>query len=113
MLLHGTSFSYVRQPVQTGQAGGPRYVNLPQANTAGHQIILNFMSVIAFDMADIAGTLVHELAHVAGGVTNARNPGHAADAETALKHCLLAQQFDPAVVGSLLRRAGRMNVGAA
>jgi hypothetical protein len=48
----------------------------------------------------VAATIVHELAHIGGAPgTGAIPPSNAA--ETALKHCLLAQMFDPDVFGML------------
>lgn len=46
----------------------------------------------------LVATLIHELAHVAGAP--GRSSGSIA-AETALKHCLLSQYFDPDAVGAL------------
>ena len=48
----------------------------------------------------VAATIVHELAHVGGAPGKAASPPSNA-AEAALKHCLLAQMFDPDVFGVL------------
>jgi hypothetical protein len=84
---------------------GSNYAKLPAGNTAGRQIIINLMHVVAFEVAFIAATLVHELAHVGGATTDNSplNP-RSQDAEKAVNECLLPQQFDPTVFGYLMLR---------
>ena len=76
--------------------------DLPRGATGpgGKVIGLNLLLVAAQDRASLCATLIHELAHVAGASLDSRS----IEAETALKHCLLSQHFDPKALGVLHER---------
>ncbi len=74
---------------------------LPDANTAGRDIAID-PTLLFRPTTDLACTLIHEIAHIAGATTDPGAPdAHAA--ELALKDCLCASQFRPEAVGSIER----------
>ncbi|MEQ1762632.1 MAG: hypothetical protein ABL984_05725 [Pyrinomonadaceae bacterium] len=80
---------------------GSTYADVPYANTAGRDIGID--PNLLFDVqANLACTLIHELAHVAGATTNASAPfveAHAAEA--ALPLCGCAKQYDKTIIGRI------------
>jgi hypothetical protein len=80
---------------------------VPLANTAGRDIGINPVLFTEKDSAELACTLIHELAHVAGATTNAdAQDAHAA--EKSLVHCGCSKQYDETIVGSIeLSNVGR------
>lgn len=80
---------------------------LPYAVTNGRQISLSEETIAEghLDLSRLSAVLVHELAHVAGATGDPGDTVHGADAETALKHCLLSPMFDPNVLGTLQGRS--------
>lgn len=82
------------------------HAQLPYAVTNGRQISFNPLTIMAgqSDFAFLCGTMVHELAHVAGATGDPTDAVHGGDAEQALRHCLLTNQFDATVLGYLERR---------
>ncbi len=73
--------------------------DVPFGNTAGRDIGIN--PVLFLEAPEqLASTLIHELAHVAGASTNADpdDPKSGA-AELALKYCLCSKQYDPDILG--------------
>ena len=75
--------------------------DLPEACTAGRDIGFNPMVLIQ-NQAGLAGTLIHELAHVAGASTNPdASDARSIAAETALLHCGCRQQFRKEAIGSI------------
>jgi hypothetical protein len=92
---------------------GHTFDELPDANTAGRDIGIDPSYLLDPDSMGLAATLIHELAHVAGGTTNPRDD-HAGEAEEALNHCLCQSKFRSGTLGVLelpeLRSAGRQRL---
>lgn len=74
--------------------------DLPRGASGGKAIGINLLLIANQNRASLCATLIHELAHVAGASINKKS----IEAETALKHCLLSQQFDPKALGVLHER---------
>lgn len=93
VLLEGDIYLHCLVP-----KSGYNFGDLPGANAAGRDIGINPLAII--DSTQLASTLIHELAHVAGASTN-NDPTDTRSiaAETALRHCLCVQQFDPGNFG--------------
>ena len=76
--------------------------DLPRgASGPGGKVIgINLLQIANQNRASLCATLIHELAHVAGASIDSKS----IEAETALKHCLLSQHFDPKALGVLHER---------
>ena len=74
--------------------------DLPRGASGVNSVGINLLLIAEQKQAALCATLIHELAHV-GGASISRT---SIEAETALKHCLLSQQFDPNALGVLHER---------
>ena len=74
--------------------------DLPRGASGVNSVGINLLLIAEQNRAALCATLIHELAHVAGASKSLTS----LEAETALKHCLLAQQFDSKALGVLHER---------
>ncbi len=79
---------------------GKKDSDLPRGASGGKSVGINLLLIADQNRAALCATLIHELAHVAGASISKTS----IEAETALKHCLLSQQFDPNALGVLHER---------
>lgn len=79
---------------------GKQDSDLPRGASGGNSVGINLLLIAEQKQAALCATLIHELAHVAGASISKTS----IEAETALKHCLLSQQFDPKALGVLHER---------
>ena len=79
---------------------GKTDADLPRGASGGTAIGINLLLIANQNQAALCATLIHELAHFAGASKSLTS----IEAETALKHCLLSQQFDPKALGVLHER---------
>jgi hypothetical protein len=76
---------------------GHTFDELPSGHSAGRDIAID-PSLLLEDDSELACTLIHELAHVAGATTNKRDK-NAGAAESALDFCLCHDKYNPGIKG--------------
>jgi hypothetical protein len=87
---------WILQPVD----GHDAKKDVPLANIVGRDIGIQPSLLESGDQSELACTLIHELAHVAGASTNNdKYDPHALDAEKALKHCACGKKYNEKNLG--------------
>ncbi len=81
---------------------GYRFEDLPLANTAERDIAIHPDLLLEDDHLSLTCTLIHELAHVAGAITDAFDP-KAGEAEAALNYCQCHSKYNPQNLGQVIR----------
>ena len=87
--------------------------DVPLANSAGRDIGIKPVLLEPGNQAELACTLIHELAHVAGASTNkAKEDPHSLDAEKALKKCACGKKYNEDNLGYhiLTQNAGKFRI---